>query len=108
MICVAAVDMPPRQCDTSPLTSQASMDWGGNGYETYQLAATINEAAVATARRFDGQGDYVQVPNVGPPCDVTIDAWIRWGRDFRTPTDSNRGEGRPMVNHPIMNEDNWY
>ena len=104
--CVAAVDMPPRQCDTSPLTSQASMDWGGNGYETYQLAATINEAAVATARRFDGQGDYVQVPNVGTHCDVTIDAWVRWGRDFRMPTDSNL-EGRPMVNHPIMNEDNW-
>ena len=98
--------MPPRQCDTSPLTSQASMDWGGNGYETYHLAATINEAAVATARRFDGQGDYVQVPNVGTHCDVTIDAWVRWGRDFRMPTDSNL-EGRPMVNHPIMNEDNW-
>ena len=87
-----------RTCDTQPLTSAATADMRG---ETAELSAAINEAATASARRFNGAGDYVHVPKLGSYCDLTIDTWLRWAPNFMTPGPDG------MVNHPIMNEDNW-
>ena len=87
-----------RTCDTQPLTSAATADMRG---ETAELSAAINEAAKASARRFNGAGDYVHVPKLGSYCDLTIDTWLRWAPNFMTPGPDGK------VNHPIMCEDNW-
>ncbi len=70
----------PRSCDRSPVATgahSAGHDLAGTS------AGAISDQTQATPRKFNGGNDYVQVSQnkLGTYCDVTIDTWIKFGRD---------------------------
>lgn len=82
----------PRQCDRSPVVDAAhgaGHDLGGTS------AGAISDETQAAPRKFNGANDYVKVSQnkLGTYCDVTIDTWIKFGRDAFLPGCSQLGRG---------------
>ena len=76
----------PRSCDRSPLVA------GAHSSGTTH-AGIISAQAEAMPRKFNGAADYVSVPKLGSYCDVTIDAWIKFGANALEPNCASLGAG---------------